>query len=95
MDPLDSLTHHLLWQLHITARLYCSLTPILLLLWLHWLLLLLLLAASTSISSHFSTLRTHIFKPIKWSPTIIMVTSCHHIRQDCCKIFLVDNLQVF
>jgi hypothetical protein len=56
------------------------------------LLLLLLLLLAASISSHFSALRTHIFKPIKRSSTIIMVTSCYHIRKDCCKIFLVDNL---
>jgi hypothetical protein len=91
VDPLDGLTHHLLWQLYITARLHCSLTPTLLLLWWQWLLLL-LLATATSIGSHFSTLRTHIFKPIKRSSTIIVVTSCHHIWQDCCKIFLVDDL---
>jgi hypothetical protein len=89
VDPLDGLTHHLLWQLYITARLHCSLTPVLLLLWLHWLLL---LATAAPISSYFSAFRTHVFKPIKWSPTVIMVTSCHHIWKDCCKIFLVDNL---
>jgi hypothetical protein len=73
VDPLDGLAHHLLGQFNVTAGLRGPLAPALLLLRRQRLL------ATTAISGHFPALGTHVFEPIEWSATVVMVTGCHHI----------------